>query len=300
MKRNILTIAVGAVLLLVFALLLFVFQVRKSSAAVVTTLGKATQHAITEPGLYFKLPWPIQRVHKLDQRIQNWESKLEQSLTSDNFSLLVSVYAGWRISDPSVFFPKFNEGSAVEAEKVLDGLLRSAKNEVIGLHPFKHFISADEKQLQFTQIENEMLGKIQEQLKAKNYGLEVTFLGVKRLGLPESVTKKVFERMSAERELLATKINSEGEEQASQIRNDANSESAKLLSQAEAKAVTTRGEGEATAARSFTVFQQNPELANLLFKLAALEMTLKDKTTLILDQSTPPLDLLNANAAPKK
>jgi len=299
MKRNSLTIAVGAVLVLVFAMLLFVFQVRKSYVAVVTTFGKPVRE-ITEPGLYFKLPWPIQSVHKLDQRIQNWESKLEQSLTADNFSLLVSVYAGWKISQPSVFFPKFNEGSVVEAEKVLDGLIRSAKNEVLGLHPFKHFISANEKELQFTEIEVEMLKKVQDQLKSKNYGIEVAFLGIQRLGLPESVTKKVFERMTAERELLATKINSEGEEQARKIRDDAFTQSAKLLAEADAQAVTIRGEGEAAAARSFSVFKQNPELANLLFKLAALEMTLKEKTTMILDQSTPPLDLLNVNASSKK
>ena len=300
MKRNVLTLAVGAVLILVFALLLFVFQVRKSYAAVVTTLGNPNRQAITEPGLYFKLPYPIQRVHKLDQRVQNWESKLEQSLTADSFSILVSVYAGWKISEPSVFFPKFNEGSVTEAEKALDGLIRSAKNEVLGLHPFKHFISASEKELQFTQIEAEMLRKVQTQLQAKNYGIQIVFLGIKRIGLPESVTKKVFERMSAERELLATKINSDGEEQSRRIRDDANTESAKLLAQAEARAVTVRGEGEAAAARSFAVFKQNPELANLLFKLTALEMTLKDKTTLILDQSTPPLDLLNVSAASKK
>ncbi len=39
MKRNTLTIVIGAVLVLIFALLLFVFQVRKSETAVVATFG---------------------------------------------------------------------------------------------------------------------------------------------------------------------------------------------------------------------------------------------------------------------
>ena len=42
MKRNTLTVVIGAVLVVIFALLLFVFQVRKSEIAVVATFGKPT------------------------------------------------------------------------------------------------------------------------------------------------------------------------------------------------------------------------------------------------------------------
>jgi hypothetical protein len=38
---------------------------------------------------------------------------------------------------------------------------------------------------------------------------------------------------------------------------------------------------------------QEPELASFLLRLTGLEMFLRERTTLILDQSTPPLDLLN-------
>ena len=41
MKRNLLTLVIGAVLIVIFALLLFVFQVRQSEVAVVTTFGKS-------------------------------------------------------------------------------------------------------------------------------------------------------------------------------------------------------------------------------------------------------------------
>ena len=52
---------------------------RKTEVAVVTTFGKPTR-TNTEPGAYFKLPWPIQKVHKFDQRIQNFEDKYDESL----------------------------------------------------------------------------------------------------------------------------------------------------------------------------------------------------------------------------
>jgi membrane protease subunit HflC len=102
MKRNTLIVIIGTVLVVITALLLFVFQVRKSEVAVVTTFGRPTR-PITEPGAYFKWPKPVQNVYKYDQRIQNFEDKFNESLTADNNMLLTSIYVGWQISDASVF-----------------------------------------------------------------------------------------------------------------------------------------------------------------------------------------------------
>src|SRR6266851_4246509 len=110
MKRSLLTLIIGALLIIVFVLLLFVFQVRKSEVAVVTTFGKPTR-PITEPGAHLKWPWPIQTVHRFDQRVQNFEDKPTEGLTKDNFNLLTSVYVGWKITEITNFFPKF-AGSA--------------------------------------------------------------------------------------------------------------------------------------------------------------------------------------------
>ena len=107
MKRNLLTVTIGAALILIFAALLFIFQVRQSEVAVVTTFGKPTEHPYAEPGAYFKWPWPIQKVYKFDQRVQNFEDKFNETYTHDNNNLIVTVYTGWKISDASVFYPKF-------------------------------------------------------------------------------------------------------------------------------------------------------------------------------------------------
>ncbi|MBI5385285.1 MAG: protease modulator HflC [Verrucomicrobia bacterium] len=299
MKRSPLTLTVGAVLLLVFGLLLFMFQVRQSQVAVITRFGNPDRERMA-PGAYFKLPWPIERVHKLDQRVQNLESKYEETLTTDGFNLVVQVYVGWHISEPTNFFPKFASGSVGEAEKTIESLVRSVKNEVVGRHPFSHFISTDEKELQFAAIEKEMLDKVRNQVRANQYGLEVKFLGIKKLGLPESVTKTVFARMESERQVLVSDIRAKGEAKAITTRADADRASAEILSKAEGEATRIRGEGEAKAAESFAVFNQNTNLANLLFKLRTLEAMLKDKSTLILDPNTPGLDLLRNQPAPPK
>lgn len=291
MKRNPLTLTIGILLILIVGLLLFVLQVRKSEVVVVTTFGKPTRD-IADPGAYFKWPWPIQSVHRFDQRVQNFEDKFSEGLTQDSFNLLSSVYVGWKITHAKTFFPKFAGSSTpiLEAEKVLERLLSNAKAAVIGKHPLSDFLSAAEGN-KFAEIEKEILASVQAQVRANNYGLDIEFLGIKKLGLPEAVTQSVFERMTSERQVLISKSQYEGEAEAQKIRSEADRQAAELLATAEGQATQIRGQGEAEAAKSLEVFKQNPELANFIFRLNALEGSLKERSVLIFDQHTPPFDL---------
>ncbi len=295
MKQNTLTLAVGALLVIIVALMLFVFQVRQSEVVVITTFGKPTRD-IKEPGAYFKWPWPVQSVHRFDQRVQNFEDKFSEGLTQDSFNLLTSVYVGWKITDSRAFFPKFAGSSEPirEAEAVLERLLGNAKAAVVGKHPLSDFLYPAEQGNKFIEIENEMLQAVQTQIRANNYGLEIEFLGIKKLGLPEAVTQSVFERMTSERQVLISQSQYQGEAEAEKIRSEANRRAAELLANAEGQATQIRGKGEAEAAKSLEIFNQNPELAKFIFRLNALESALKDRSVLIFDQNTPPFDLFRS------
>src|SRR6185436_1581770 len=226
MKYNSLMLTLGGLLLVILATWLCMFQVRTTEVAVVTTFGRPTR-TIDKPNAYFKWPPPIQTVHKVDQRIHNFES-FEQVLTSDGYNLLLSVYVGWSINDPRMFFPRFG-GSESKAQGSLEGLVRNAYSGVVGRHPFVHFVSTEQKELKFSEIENEMLQRIQADALANNYGIQIKFLGIKKLGLPESVTKLVFERMQSERQVKVSEIQYKGTSDAAAIRSAADLESAKLL-----------------------------------------------------------------------
>ncbi|HWX18894.1 MAG TPA: protease modulator HflC [Candidatus Binatia bacterium] len=293
MTKNPFTIIVGLLMLAIVGLLLFSFQVRKSEVVVVTTFGKPTR-TITEPGgPYARLPWPVQSVHRFDQRVQNFEDKFTEGLTADSFNLLASVYVGWKITEPQAFFPKFASTAdpIAAAEQVMDRMLGGAKTAVIGNHPLADFLAPAGEGNKFAAIEQEILNLVQAEVRAQNYGLEIQFLGVKKLGLPESVTTSVFERMKSERKVLADRSEFEGVAEAQKIRSEADRKASELLSTAEAQATEIRGKGEAEAIKSLKVFQQNPELASFIFRLSALEGSLKG-STLIFDQQTPPFDLL--------
>ncbi len=289
MKTSRINLVIGSLLLALFLLLLFLFQVRQTEVAVVTTFGKTTR-PITEPGLYLKWPWPIQKVTKLDKRLQSSEGKFEETLTSDGRSLIIMMFTGWRISDPALFYSRASGGSVVEAERSLENILRTAKNAAVGRHPFAHFVSVKPEDLKFDDIEKEVLTAVQSDAKA--LGISVDIVRIKRIGLPESVTEKVFDRMKAERTTEIERLKSEGQREATELRSAADRERDRLLAEADSQASRIRSEGEAEAAKSFSVFQQDPELAVLLLKLNALETALKERATLIVDPRTPPFDLL--------
>ncbi|MCD6221972.1 hypothetical protein J7K25_07450, partial [bacterium] len=61
-----------------------------------------------------------------------------------------------------------------------------------------------------------------------------------------------------------------------------------------------RGEGDAAASKYYDIFTKNEELAIFLRKLQALEKTLKNNSTVILDSRTPPYDLFIEKPLKKK
>lgn len=294
MKKNLLTIIISAVLALIFVLLLFVFQVRKSEIAVVTRFGR-TDRQKPDPGAYFRLPWPIENVYRLDQRIQNFEDPFRELYTSDNNNLLISVYVGWRITNATTFFPKFAGGSVAAAERMLEDVVGQAKSSVAGKHPLSDFVNADEKALKFDLIEQQIRALATAQLATNDCGISIEYLGIKKMGLPESVTQAVFDGMTKNREVLISRLDSEGRSRAEIIRSTAEGEAAKILSAAEGRARVIRGEGEKVAAEVLPIFEQNPELAKTLLRLEAIEAATRERTTLIFDTHTPPFDLFSGS-----
>lgn len=297
MNKRRISIIAGIVLLLIFASILFIFQVRQSQVAVVTTFGSYSR-TIEQPGIQFKLPWPIQKVYRFDNRLQNFERKFEQTTTGDAKPLIIEVYVGWRISNPKIFLERFN-GDMMKAEQNLESLVRDAKNSVIGQHPFRDLISPREEDLKFDDIEAEIVKAVQTEAK-DDYGIDVQYAGIKQLGLPESNTQKVFERMRADRQRLVKQFQGEGESRAMEIRSKAEAESTRILNEARAQAIEIEGQAEAQANEYYKVFQENPELAELLLGLEALEAATKEKTTIVADPNTPPFNLFREGVAELK
>jgi modulator of FtsH protease HflC len=301
MRRKALNITVGILLVIIFGLWLFVFKVRRSEIALVTTFGNPTR-PITNAGPYFKWPWPVQRVYTFDQRIQNYEDKLTETYTQDKKLLVTTVYVGWQITDPKEFYQGFanrlvsdpERASIASAQRILEGLVRSGVASTIGQKQFSDFVSTDASQFKLDAIEEQMLSAVEERVKAGHYGFEIKYLGIKKLELPESSSQEVFKAMQSDRAVLVSQIQRAGDTAAANIRTEANSYSAKLEADAEAEAKRIHGQAEAEVAQYYTNFEQNPPLAEFILKLDALKTSLGKNATLVLDGHTQPFDLLQS------
>lgn len=294
MKRNRPLILGGLIAIAVFILSQVLFIVRQGDSKVLTLLGKPVQ-ACTDAGLYWKWPWPIQKVKSFDGRLHLLETSYEESLTREGKNILTGMYIGWRIQDPILFLERV--GSEARAETALDGLLRTYKNAAIGKHPFSAFVNTDSARLEFDSLQTEILAAFQP-LALEQYGIDVQRVGLHRLGLPQAVTESVFERMKVERKELADSYTSEGESEAVRIIAQADSQRDQILSLARAEAKRARAEGDAIAAEHYQVFAQDPELARFLRKLETMEELLKERATVILSPDSEPFDLLKGGAKP--
>ncbi|HSV26829.1 MAG TPA: SPFH domain-containing protein, partial [Sedimentisphaerales bacterium] len=68
--KNIWIVVFVLIIALVLLLYSVSFQVRETESAIVTRFERPRGEAITEPGLYWKWPAPIEAVHKFDSRMR--------------------------------------------------------------------------------------------------------------------------------------------------------------------------------------------------------------------------------------
>jgi membrane protease subunit HflC len=272
----------------VLALLLFSFQVRETESALVTKFGKPSK-TITSPGWHGRWPAPIQNVHKFDSRNHLYEGLMEETTTKGGEPIVVTSYIVWKITDPLKFLESVGDVETVKNQ--LKSLLRDTQNSVIGEHYFSEFVNTDPAKIKFFEIEEQMLSRLNRQTMAE-YGIEISLVGIKRIGISEKVTKEVFERMKADRQRRTKEITAQGEAEAIRIMTDAESKRQELLAMAETQAEAIRGEGDAEAAEHYKMLEADPKFAMFLRNIEALKEILKNETTIILGADTEPMKLL--------
>ncbi|OGV53444.1 MAG: hypothetical protein A2X49_04390 [Lentisphaerae bacterium GWF2_52_8] len=284
----------GLIVAAIFLTIVFSYQVRSTELAVVVTMGKVS--VVKEAGLHFRMPPPIQKVYLFDKRPRCFDgsiAKLEETYTSDGQNIIVGIYVLYNIADAEKFF--LNVASVTNAEDKLNSLMRGESKEVFGKYSFDQMINTKPEMMQLDNIEKELKERLKKKA-AEQYGINVSDVGIKTIGLPETITKSVFDRMKNERAKAATEYRSQGNKLAEIIRSTAESERTTKLAEAEANAKRIRAEGDAEAAKYYAVFAKNPELASFLKKLDSMKKIIGNKTTLVLDTDSAPFDILKMNS----
>lgn len=287
--KNIAVIVFVFLMIVILGLAFASFQVRETEAALVMTFQKPPDTPTTEPGWYFKWPRPIQRVYKFDTRLRVLEAELGETTTSGDVPIIVNTYIVWRIAEPLKYHNAV--GSVSRAEYTLLDQVNDTQGRIIGQYSFSQFVNIDRDKMKFEEIQDKMLADLKDPIR-KNYGIEVTALGIKQLKVSKDVTKEVFERMRSERQYRTKTTIQRGKTIAGNIEKDAELKSAQLLAAAEARAKAIRGEGDAEAAKHYKMLEEDPELAMFLRNIEAIKTTLAQNATIVIKADTEPFDLL--------
>jgi membrane protease subunit HflC len=291
--KNVGTILAAAFLGLVLVLYMCTFKVRFTEVAIKKTWGQPGKDAITEPGLKFKWPSPIQSVVLYDRRTRTLEDRTEETRTVDGKNVVLTTFTLWRIADPSTFHTNFPAGEE-DGERKLRTAIIAHKQAVVAQHGFDEFVSPDADRRKLREIEKEMERRVA--ADSKELGVEVVGFGIKKLALPQSVTSAIFDGMKSHEQVKASRYLAEGDARASDIHAQAKAVEARIMSAARRRVAEIENEAQKVVSAYYEEFKDNPELRIFLDKLRTVAEGLRKRTTLILDTQTSPYDVFEKSS----
>jgi membrane protease subunit HflK len=239
-KRILMMIGMGilGIMLLIIGFTTW-YTVDESEQAVVITFGKANTE-VTNSGLHFKLPWPIQKAEILSKETFSLKFGYKQEdgelvsfdpetkmITGDEYIVLTDLVVQWKITEPTKFL--FH---AENPEEILHDATSASIRSIIGsstidaaLTDGKAEIEAETRELLAT-------------LVAK-YDIGIVIQGVKLqdVELPNSEVRAAFTAVTDARETKNTKIN--------EARKYENQKSSEAIG--ERDAIISRATGQKTA-----------------------------------------------------
>jgi len=276
-------LGIVAGLIVIFIASLSVFAVDQTQQAIVIQLGKPLG-GIYGPGLHFKVPF-IQQVIQFEKRILVYDATSTEILTKDKKNLVVDNYTKWSIVDPLKFYTTVRNENGAQSR--LDDIVYAQLRVELGQHDLSDIVSTTRGDI-MTKVTKESA------VRAKEYGIDVVDVRIKRADLPEQNEKHVFGRMKAERERQAKQYRSEGEEESKKITAKADMERTIILAEAYKQSEQMKGEGDARAVKIYAdAYQKDLEFYEFHRSLEAYKKSLKEGTKLILNADSEFFKFIN-------
>ena len=262
------------IIILIAATIYFsVFIVKEVNQAIVLQFGDP-KRIISKPGINFKIPF-IQNVVFLDKRILNLDTPPEEVIASDQKRLIVDAFARFQIIDPLKFY--ISVGNERVARSRLSTIINSRIRGVLGTQELATLLSTDRaRQMQIIQSQvNE---------EAKNFGINIVDVRIKRADLPPANSEAIYKRMQTEREREAKEFRAQGAEIAQKIRSTADKDVTVILAQANKKSEIMKGEGDGQRNKIFAdAFGRDPQFFAFYRAMQAYEKALiGGETSLVL------------------
>ncbi len=264
-----LPLILGAVFALFVAAGSMLFTVDQRQYAIVFQLGEIKE-VVKEPGLKFK--WPmIQNVRYFDRRILTMDSvEPERFLTAEKKPVLVDSFVKWRIADVNQYYISVG-GDELLARTRLSQVVNSGLREEFGRRTVHDVVSGER---------DKIMEDVQKKadIDARQIGVEIVDVRLKRVDLPPEVSESVYRRMETERKRVANELRSQGAAEAEKIRADADKQREVIVAEAYRDAQKIKGEGDAKAAAIYAkAFGENPEFYAFYRSLEAYRQSFSSK-----------------------
>ena len=285
------------------------YVVDETQQVIITQFGDPIGEAVDDPGIHFKAPF-IQEANYFDKRFLEWDGVANQVPTRDKRFIWVDTYARWRISDPLLFFQSLRDERTAQNRlgQILDGETRNAvaRHDLVEVvrstnrDPSEILLDDEEETAILEEIEvgrDAITREIRAaaQASARDLGIEILDVRLKRINYVEEVQRDVFARMIAERQRVAERYRSEGEGESARIDGERERELQRIQSEAYRTAEEIRGRADGEATRIYAAaYTRDADFYAFIKSLETYEMTADSSSILILTTDSELLRFIKA------
>jgi membrane protease subunit HflC len=263
----------GLLFLGLFALMDCFYVVPQTEQAIVAQFREVVR-VTHKPGLHFKIPF-IQSASFFENRVLAVDAPTQEIILAEQKPLEVDAFARFRIVDPLLFYQRLSNERI--ARDRLGSLLNADLRSVLGSVKLAVLLSPER---------DAVMGKIRDQLnlEAKDFGIEIVDVRIRRTDLPQKTSDAIFARMRSQREQEAAQLRATGQQEALQTTSDADRQATIILAESQGEAEKLKGEGESKALQIMAeATNKDPQFFAFWRSLQAYREALKpDTTTFIL------------------
>ncbi len=287
--------AIPVFALIVAALLVLsqsIYTVDQRQYAIKFQLGEFID-AKSDAGLYFKIPL-LQNIKFYDKRILLLDApRPDRITTSEKKPLNVDFIAYWRVIDVRKYYQSVT-GDEELAKQRLAQTIRAILGQEINKRTIHDAISAERDKIMTTTRQRA-------DADAKQIGVEIVDVRLRRVEFPEEVLAQVYQRMESERKRVANQLRSQGAADSEKIRADADRQREVILADAYKQAQKAKGDGDAKAAAIYAAaYGQNPEFYAFYRSLETYKATFRNRSDLmVLDPNSEFFQYLKQSGAGK-
>jgi len=254
------------------------YTVDQSEQAVIMTFGKV-EEGISEPGLHFKMPWPIQTVETMSKETFSLQFGYQEKdgeiveftndtkmITGDEYIVLADMVVMWKMSDPGKYL--FNSD---DPQDVLFNATSASLRSIIGSTQIDEALTSGK-----AQIEIEVFDLLTSLMETYDIGISITSVNLQDVELPNEEVRKAFTDVTDAREMEATK-NNEAKRYQNQRMNEAEGEKDAIISKAEGEKAERieRARGDVAKFNSlYNEYVNAPELTKKRLILETMEEVL--------------------------